>query len=181
MEDTTQAGAVGQESPEQEDEAAREDESTAQEANMEETVSDDSSIEDDVTSAADTVHIQVARHAELGPYLTDAEGRALYLFKADTSRSSTCYEQCAEVWPPVLTQAAPHAADSTVQERLLGTVQRRDGQMQVTYNDWPLYYYAKDTGADQTKGQDVMGFGAEWYLVAPAGHEVHAEAKGEKE
>ena len=47
--------------------------------------------------------------------------------------------------------------------------------MQVTYNGWPLYYFIKDKAPGDTMGQDVKGFGAEWYLVMPSGKEVHSK------
>jgi predicted lipoprotein with Yx(FWY)xxD motif len=162
MTDSTEVDTMGRENPRSTLETKPENDRTAQVTRQGQVVTDDTTKADAHGTAAATIRIRVARHAELGPYLTDARGRAVYMFKADTSRSSTCYERCAEVWPPVLTQGAPRAADSTVQEELLGTIQRRDGQVQVTYNEWPFYYYAKDTEANQVKGQDMMGFGAEW-------------------
>ena len=48
--------------------------------------------------------------------------------------------------------------------------------MQVTYNGWPLYYFVKDKQAGEATGQDVKGFGGEWYLVKPQGTKL--ESKG---
>jgi predicted lipoprotein with Yx(FWY)xxD motif len=105
-----------------------------------------------------------------GQYITDAAGRALYLFMKDKGQQgSTCFDACAQAWPPYMTTQAPKAGDSAVQQTLLSTSKRPDGNMQVTYGGWPLYYYVKDSAAGQTTGHDVMGFGAEWYLVAPNG------------
>ena len=53
--------------------------------------------------------------------------------------------------------------------------ERTDGSMQVAYNGKPLYYFARDENAGDTKGQDVEGFGAEWYLISPEGEEVEEE------
>ncbi|MGH6913524.1 MAG: hypothetical protein ACREH3_07425, partial [Geminicoccales bacterium] len=39
----------------------------------------------------------------------------------------------------------------------------------------PLYQFAKDAQPGDTKGQDVEGFGAEWYLISPEGEKVEAE------
>lgn len=44
--------------------------------------------------------------------------------------------------------------------------------MQVSYGGWPLYNYVKDQGPGQTTGQDIEGFGGEWYLVSPSGEIV---------
>ena len=45
---------------------------------------------------------RVATHdGPLGAYLTDAVGRTLYEFAADTGGISTCTGQCATFWPPL--------------------------------------------------------------------------------
>jgi hypothetical protein len=54
----------------------------------------------------------------------------------------------------------------------LGTITRSDGSKQVTYLGHPLYYFAGDSGPGQTNGQGSNGFGAKWWLVAPAGTKI---------
>jgi predicted lipoprotein with Yx(FWY)xxD motif len=126
----------------------------------------------DVAQAADAAKVQVSEKAPLGKFLTDAEGISLYLFEADTKTTSTCYDACAQAWPPLLTDGAPVAGDQ-LDAGMLSTTQRKDGSTQVTYNGWPLYHFAKDQAPGDTRGQDVEGFGAEWYLVSPKGEKVH--------
>lgn len=117
-----------------------------------------------------------------GPYLTDGAGRAVYLFTADSAGTSTCHDACARVWPPLTSSGgAPSAAAPAVKSALLDTLVRRDGSVQVVYGGWPLYYFQKDTGPGTTAGQDVHGFGGEWYLVTPAGGELHAGEEEEEE
>jgi predicted lipoprotein with Yx(FWY)xxD motif len=65
-----------------------------------------------------------------------------------------------------------------VQANLLATAQRRGGNVQVTYNGHPLYYYVKDAGAARPQGQDVHDSGGEWYLVTPAGEKLEAHGGG---
>lgn len=62
-----------------------------------------------------------------------------------------------------------------VKAGLVGTFERRDGARQVTYDGMPLHYFVKDQEPGDTAGQDVEGFGGEWYLVAPEGAKVHEE------
>lgn len=120
-----------------------------------------------------------------GVYLTDDAGHPLYLFKADKRGSggqqadSTCYDDCAKSWPPLLSSGEPKAG-APVRSDLLGTIERQDGAKQVTYNGWPLYRFVKDFGPEEATGQDVKDFGAEWYLVTPSGEEVHASAESDK-
>lgn len=132
-------------------------------------------------AAATAATLKIEEHPEYGQYLTDAEGRALYLFKADSENESTCYEGCADAWPPLLTEGEPVAGDDAVKSDLIDTITRRGGEIQVTYNGWPLYYFIRDEGPGEVKGQDVMGFGAEWYLLTPSGEEVHGDEEGEDE
>ena len=49
---------------------------------------------------------------------------------------------------------------------MLGTTARTDGTTQVTYNGFPLYYWAKDKVAGDTTGQGVQNV---WYVISPAG------------
>jgi predicted lipoprotein with Yx(FWY)xxD motif len=111
------------------------------------------------------------RSGSLGTFLVGPNGRTLYLFKADTTKKSTCYDACAVAWPPLLTSGRPKAAGKA-RKSLLGTSMRRDGKRQVTYKGHPLYYFIQDKMPGDTNGQDVDGFGAEWYAVQPNGRAV---------
>jgi len=42
------------------------------------------------------------RTTKVGKVLVAANGRTLYLFTADKSTKSSCYEQCAVYWPPLI-------------------------------------------------------------------------------
>jgi predicted lipoprotein with Yx(FWY)xxD motif len=126
---------------------------------------------------ADAAKVEVKSSGKYDAFLADAEGRSLYLFKADTRGKdgkdavSACYDKCAVAWPPLTTTGEPTGGDK-VKSELLGTIERKDGTMQVTYGGWPLYYFVKDKAPGDTNGQDVEGFGEEWYLVAPGGKKV---------
>jgi predicted lipoprotein with Yx(FWY)xxD motif len=48
---------------------------------------------------------------------------------------------------------------------VVGTTQRTDGGLQVTYNGMPLYYWAKDQKPGDTTGQNVGGV---WFVINPA-------------
>ena len=120
---------------------------------------------------AEVATVQVAE-SDLGSILVDADGMTLYLFEADTDGTSTCYDECADAWP-ALTGEAPTAGEG-IDGSLLGTTERDDGQMQVTYADQPLYTFAADQAAGDTGGQ---GVGDVWYVVDPAGAAVTTKAR----
>lgn len=115
-----------------------------------------------------TVTVTVATSDEYGEYLTDKEGFALYLFTQDTPNTSTCTGNCAQRWPPLIVADEAMAGEG-VDETLLGTTTRDDGTLQVTYNGWPLYYFADDEAPGDTTGHEV---GDVWYLVTPEGEQV---------
>jgi predicted lipoprotein with Yx(FWY)xxD motif len=109
--------------------------------------------------------VNVAQNSSLGSILVDVKGMTLYLFTQDTPNTSTCYGGCVGYWPPLLTSGAP-VGGMGVSASMLGTTKRTDGTTQVTYNGWPLYYFASDKSAGDTTGEGVQNA---WYVVTPDG------------
>lgn len=112
--------------------------------------------------------IRTASAASVGTYLTDASGRALYMFERDRKNASMCTGACAKAWPP-FAASAPASADSSVRAAMVGTISRSDGGTQATYNGMPLYYYEDDEKPGDITGQGKNEFGGLWYLVSPSG------------
>lgn len=83
---------------------------------------------------------------DLGRILVDARGRTLYLYTPDSKGTSTCYGQCAALWPPLLAPKGTRAAHG-LESKLLGTTKMKDGKLQVTYAGHPLYFFAQDGSA----------------------------------
>jgi predicted lipoprotein with Yx(FWY)xxD motif len=109
--------------------------------------------------------------SSLGTILVDGDGNTLYMFMPDAQSASTCTGQCLGAWPALL---GPATAGDGVDASLLGTAARPDdGTMQVTYNGWPLYYYALDAAAGDVNGQGVNDV---WYVVDPSGSAIGAAA-----
>jgi predicted lipoprotein with Yx(FWY)xxD motif len=103
--------------------------------------------------------IAKATNRGLGDYLTDAEGRALYVFGADLAGDcasppvSDCDPECLASWPLFHTDARVLAPG--LDEAAFGSFTRADGLAQTTYYGWPLYYYANDA-----EPGDITGHGA---------------------
>jgi predicted lipoprotein with Yx(FWY)xxD motif len=111
----------------------------------------------------------------LGTYLTDGNGRTVYVFSADRGMTSSCRGACAREWPPVTTSGAP-TASGKVQSSMLGTDKRSGGVTQVTYAGHPLYYFADDESAGDMKGEGEDDFGGTWSAVAPSGTPISASS-----
>jgi predicted lipoprotein with Yx(FWY)xxD motif len=95
---------------------------------------------------------------ELGKVLVDTQkGMTLYILDRDTTPGkSTCNDQCATNWPPLLASAdAKPVGDYTV-------AARDDGSKQWAFKGKPLYYWK-----DDKKPGDVAGDnrGNVWHVV----------------
>lgn len=111
------------------------------------------------------------RQTNLGQILVSAKGRTLYVFMKDKNGKSACSGSCATYWPPLM-KTGKLTVGPGVKRALVGTTKRADGRLQVTYNKHPLYTFALDTSAGQTKGQGSSNFGAKWYAVSAQGRAV---------
>jgi predicted lipoprotein with Yx(FWY)xxD motif len=111
----------------------------------------------------------------LGRVLVDGRGFTLYVFAPDKrSGTSRCYGNCASGWPPlVLPNGVNEApAGSGVRTALLGTTQRTDGTVQVTYDKWPLYLWVVDSAPGDVTGQDLNNLGGKWYVITAQGRVI---------
>jgi predicted lipoprotein with Yx(FWY)xxD motif len=122
--------------------------------------------------------LTVQKSDKHGDYIADANGRALYMFEADTQGKgdggavSACTGECVGEWPPFRTQGTTGVSAGAAGD-LVGALKRHDGTTQVTYNGWPLYYFYPDENTGDITGHDFEDFGAEWYLLTPEGEKAH--------
>ena len=115
--------------------------------------------------------ISTASASSVGRYLTDANGRALYMFVKDSKNVSTCTDACAQAWPPFGPTGAA-GSDTLVKAAMISTITRSDNRSQATYNGMPLYYYEDDKNPGDIKGQGKNEFGGLWYTVSPGGQRI---------
>ena len=109
----------------------------------------------------------------VGKVLTDANGRALYLFAADQPGISKLSSAGLAVWPALTSATSPKATGGAA-ARLIGTATGSDGGTQITYNGHPLYYYVGDHSSGQIRGQGLNQFGARWYVLSATGAAITA-------
>ena len=128
-------------------------------------------------TASSTMMMRGAAAVEMGVLgvnnvLVDGMGMTLYVFTKDTPASgstaatSACTSDgCVARWP-LLTTDGDGVAGSGIDQALLGMSTHTNGATQVTYNGWPLYYFAADMAPGDALGQGVGGV---WWVVSPDG------------
>jgi predicted lipoprotein with Yx(FWY)xxD motif len=119
-------------------------------------------------SAAAEAMVNVATDATLGKILVGNNGMTLYIYTKDTPDKSNCTGQCLVAWPALLTQGKA-VLGTGVDAAMVGKAQLADGTWIVTYNHWPLYYFAKDLKAGDVLGQKVGGV---WFVIGPDGKAI---------
>jgi predicted lipoprotein with Yx(FWY)xxD motif len=112
---------------------------------------------------------------KLGHVLVTSKGHTIYLFKKDKRGKSACMGSCATFWPPLLRHGKVSLGPG-VRRSMLGTTRRSNGTHQLTYRNHPLYTFALDKHAGQTKGQGLLEFGAKWYAVSKVGTAIVEKA-----
>jgi len=116
---------------------------------------------------SESLELTVLESEEFGEYVADDSGLALYLYTEDEDGVSNCEDACAENWPPLLVEDADAlSAGDDIDADLLGTAEREDGSLQVTYAEQPLYTSRHDEEGT-TRGQKI-GRGV-FQLVSPEG------------
>jgi predicted lipoprotein with Yx(FWY)xxD motif/murein L,D-transpeptidase YcbB/YkuD len=109
--------------------------------------------------------------SDLGQILTAGDGMTVYLFMPDDAQGApTCIDSCAESWPPLTVDDASQVTGGDgIEASLLGTAEHPTAGTQVTYNGWPLYFFAGDAAPGDTNGQ---GQGGVWYVLDPTGNPI---------
>lgn len=130
--------------------------------------------------SAQQATVKVANSDKLGQYLTDGQGRTLYLFAADTQDASKCYDFCANTFRAYTIDGEPVAGDGVNASRL-GTLKREDGATQVSYAGHPLYHFLGDMKPGSTSANNTKKYGGIWSMLAPDGSVAVAAAKTETE
>ncbi|WP_053616595.1 hypothetical protein [Nocardiopsis sp. NRRL B-16309] len=129
--------------------------------------------EDTAEEGGGAATLDTVANEQFGDVLTDRDGNVLYLFTDDGPGTSSCFDECAENWPPLRADAedAAVSAGGAATADLVGTIERDDGAPQLTYAEWPLYTYTGDAAPGDVNGQ---GVGGAWYVVSPAGQMITA-------
>lgn len=109
----------------------------------------------------------------LGQIVVDGKGMTAYFFDEDVANSgkSACTGSCTSEWSAVTSSAAKPKVDGVT--GTVATITGTDGGRQITINGRPIYTFADDSSAGDTKGQGDDG---EWHVISPAGKEITHKA-----
>ena len=105
--------------------------------------------------------VALAQVGNLGEVMVGANGHTLYAFTSDPAGESTCFDACAEAWPPLTVDDGFTISDE-LQASGVSTIDRPDGSRQLVMGKWALYYYAGDGAPGEANGQ---GVGGKWYAI----------------
>lgn len=124
------------------------------------------------TDSNDT-QTEFSQQTMIQTYLTDKDGRSLYVFDNDTENTSNCYGACEGVWP-IYYNSTINGVPNGMTASDFTTISRDANKsttgvlQQTAYKGKPLYYFTPDANKlGETKGDWVKGV---WHLV-----EVSAE------
>lgn len=114
------------------------------------------------SSSTSSAIVKTASSPAIGTILVNGQGMTLYHLSGEQNGKFICTSSaCVGVWHPL---AAPSGGAPSGEVSSLGTVKRPDGTMQVTYKGTPLYTFAQDQRAGETKGQGIKDVGT-WSAV----------------
>jgi predicted lipoprotein with Yx(FWY)xxD motif len=108
--------------------------------------------------------VSIWKTPELGQLLVGPTGMTVYMFTNDEPGVSNCSGDCLANWPAVTVESEDELVIGDNLHGELGTIERDDGTLQVTYNGWPLYYWKDDAARGDATGE---GVGDVWFTIAP--------------
>ena len=112
--------------------------------------------------------VKLKTSPELGKYLTDKDGKTLYIFSNDANGKNNCTGGCVGAWP-VFSGGAPTQAnlDEGLSEADFGVITTDAGKQQITYKGWPLYYFSPKNVPEPANSITGDGAGDVWFVAKP--------------
>jgi predicted lipoprotein with Yx(FWY)xxD motif len=95
--------------------------------------------------------------------LTTTAGRTLYSLSVEKNGRFICTASCLSIWHPL---RVPSGVRPTGPVKL-GTIERPEGGIQVTYRGQPLYRFGGDTKTGQANGEGIKDVGTWHAAIVP--------------
>lgn len=117
--------------------------------------------------------IKIYESNALGKILVNQDNQSMYFFAEDVNGLRNCEGNCANVWPAVTGNLNELETGPNLNESDFASISIGDGQHQITYKGWPLYYFSEEgngeletTGATKGDGRgDVFHVAKPDYTV----------------
>jgi predicted lipoprotein with Yx(FWY)xxD motif len=107
-------------------------------------------------SLASFIQVNLVEQKEnLITVLADSNGMTLYTFDVDSTDQSNCHGGCLVTWPAFTTKHETLPAP-------FGVHQRDNGELQVTLNGAPLYFFIGDQKPGDINGDNI---GEVWHII----------------
>ncbi|NNN03434.1 MAG: hypothetical protein HKL87_05510 [Acidimicrobiaceae bacterium] len=112
--------------------------------------------------------------ATIGSYhgaLVDSTHHSIYLLTSEVGGHVRCSGACLSHWPPVLVKNSVMSVSvGAGVSGHVGFLHRPGAEKQVTFNGYPLYWFAGDSAPGQDHGVGISAFGGTWLLVHAGAH-----------
>jgi predicted lipoprotein with Yx(FWY)xxD motif len=98
--------------------------------------------------------------------LVTSTHRSLYALSVETGGVIHCRSACTPFWPPFLVKSTVTSVSLGAGVKgKIGFVKRSATMKQVTFNGYPVYRYAGDSGPLQSHGEGIHADGGTWHLL----------------
>lgn len=117
---------------------------------------------------AQNTAVKLKKSPTLGTYLADKDDKTLYFFSNDADGQNHCTGGCAGAWP-IFSGEVPKQAglDKGLNASDFGSITTADGKKQITYKNWPLYYFSPKNVPEPANEITGDGAGGVWYVAKP--------------
>lgn len=101
---------------------------------------------------ADGQDTPVMGDTSVGKTWVNSKGMTLYTYDKDEAGKSTCIEDCAKTWSPMM------ASKDAKPEGKWTVIKREDGNAMWAYDGHPIYLYGHDANPGDVTGNNIDGF-----------------------
>lgn len=123
------------------------------------------------TAAATPVDatLQAATIKGFADVLENISNDSLYVLSSEKGAKLDCTGACLTIWPPLLVASGTKSISLAAGvDGTIGFVARSSTTEQVTYNSYPVYTFAGDSGPGQSNGEGIDADGGTWTLAHAA-------------
>ncbi len=117
----------------------------------------------------DEFGISLLETSQFGNILVSQNFQSIYFFTSDVNGGSNCVGGCLSAWPPVVIGESELTVGTGLLASDFSTITRSNGQIQLTYKGWPLYYFSPDADGDLEENGAIQGdgIGGAFFVAKP--------------